>query len=165
MKNKFAFVWLLSMIIPGLLLAQEPPKPKQMHMKMGEKGCAIAAILDQNQQQKWEVLRVNFQKERNEIMAKLKNARLDLQQLMKSQRLPDEGMVSKKLDEIGKLTDQLRRNAHAQKMEFRKLITDEQWQKVQELRKEKPMRHQGMRMRHDGFPGDFPEDCSGDCLH
>ena len=124
-----------------------------------------ASVLDESQMKKWEGLRLNFQKERNEIQAKMKNARLDLQQLMKSQRLPDENAVNKKLDELGKLTDQLRRNVHAQQLEFRKLLTDEQWQKVQELRKDMPSRHRGMGMRHEGFNGGNPEDCPGEWLN
>jgi len=156
MKRNSLWIAAALLLVPALLLAQPGPMhgkkmPAGAKMMLGEK---IRSILNEDQLKKWEALRVDFQKKRNELQAKLKNARLDLRQLMKSKRVPDEKKVYAKLDEIQKLNAQLKRMAIAQQLEFRKLITDEQWQKLKELKRKgmaKMMKHRFER-RHERRP-------------
>ncbi len=152
MKAKGILVVALALLVPALLMAQpkhHPEKPHHGKMMMGKE---ILSILNEDQLAKWQDIRIQYEKQRNELQAKLKNARLDLQQILHSQRVPDERKLNQKLDEIAKYSDQLKRSRIAQQIEFRKLLTDEQWEKIKELKKKQmhkmPGECCGEQMRH-----------------
>ena len=156
MKRKGLLLALVLLLAPAMLMAQPGPMhgKKMMHgakMMIGEK---IRSILTDEQAKKWDDIRIRYAKERNELKAKLKNARLDLHQILSAQRVPDEKKLYAKLDEIQRLENQLKRNRIAQQIEFRKLITDEQWDKLKEMKKKgmkRMMEHRAHRM-HPQMP-------------
>ena len=55
---------------------------------------------------------------------------MDLKQLMNAQRVPDENAIRLKLDEISNYKNELNHLTYAQQIEFRKLISDDQWLKI-----------------------------------
>jgi Spy/CpxP family protein refolding chaperone len=145
MRKVAVFSFMMIFIGVSVALAQQGSMRERLFARWMA-GERIQDILNEDQIRKWDEIRIKFQKERNELRARLRNARLDLQQLLKNQRVPNEKEVYKKLSEITRLTEQLRKNQLAQQIEFRKLLTDEQWQEIQKM---KFQAKKGlMRMRH-----------------
>jgi hypothetical protein len=92
MTNKIILFAVIA-LIPTVLAAQNRQMAKGWRAARGQK--MILSILNDEQQKQWSDISIRHQKQRNEIEAKLKNTRLDLRQLMDSQRLPDETAVQK----------------------------------------------------------------------
>lgn len=137
------------LLIPVILFAQsrQPGNSRSPIQNIQ----AVNSLLDDGQKEKWQKIRIGFQKQRNEIQAKLKNVRIDLNHLLRTQHLPEKNAVNDLLKEIAKFTDQERQIRYEQQLEFRKLISDDQWQKLKELnRKKSSVTHQrrtGLRKR------------------
>lgn len=121
MKKVMLVAGVLLVFIAGNLLAQEG-SPKLMGMLTAE------------QKKQWSDIRYEFAKVRIDVQAKLKAAQLDLRQLMQENKIPNVAEVDKKLAEISRLQSQLKKNRVHQMLKMRKLLTDEQWEKWQEVR-------------------------------
>lgn len=133
--RRLLFIFLMVIfVLPSLLFAQNRQfQQKQNRQKQNPK----ISILDETQRKEWQSIRIEFQKQKNVLKAKLQNARLDLWQLMNEKRIPDENDVNKKLDEIAKYTKEHQQLSYEKQIEFRKLISDDQWQQIQELKKKR----------------------------
>lgn len=135
MKRYFLHGIILSLVLPALLFAQKPKAVKQKRSSGRQVQQSAVSVLDETQKKQWQEIQLNFQKQQNELVAKIKNARLDLRHLMNSRREPDENALNQKLDEISGYMYEKQKLSFAKQIQFRKLISDEQWQKIQEMKK------------------------------
>ncbi len=121
MKRAVGVIVMLVVFAVGTAFAQEVPKE-------------AANLLNPAQKTKIEKLRTDFQKQKIEITAKIRVAQLDLKEMLRSARVPDMAKVDKKQAEISRLKNQLATMRLHHLIAVRKVLTDEQWQKIQELR-------------------------------
>ena len=137
------------LLFPVILFAQT--RQPGNHSSAIQNIKAVNSILDDGQKEKWQKIRIGYQKQRNEIQAKLKNVRIDLNHLLTTQHLPEKNTVNDLLKEIAKFTDQERQIRYEQQLEFRKLISDDQWQKLKKMDRKKSSvtkkRRTGLRKR------------------
>ena len=135
---------LLVFMVSSLFAQDESPK--------------LIAMLTPEQREQWSDIHYKFAKEQIAVQAKLKEAQLDLRRLIQGSKIPNVAEVDKKLAEISSLQSQLKKNQVHQMLELRKLLTDEQWEKWQELRCKIGLRR---RLHKAGRPprcgGHFPE--------
>ena len=136
MRRLFLLFLMLSFIMPAFLFAQNRQSQQKRNSRNLNQNPEMS-VLDEDQKKEWQKIRIDFQKQKNDLKAKLKNARLDLKQLMNDQRVPDENAVNNKLDEIAGYSLEQQKLSHHQQIKFRKLINDEQWQQIQEFKKKR----------------------------
>jgi Spy/CpxP family protein refolding chaperone len=147
MKGKVITALTVGLILPGLLLAGNLKQDRRMAGKRARLQQPILSILDEGQAEEWSKLRLTFEKQRNEISAKLKNSRLELQHLMKSSRLPDEKEVGKLQNDVLQYSNQLQRLRIEQQLALRNILTDEQWAELKDMKKRQRSRPMLNRMR------------------
>ncbi len=121
MKKAVGVIVMLVVFAVGTAFAQEVPKE-------------AANLLNPNQKAKIEKLRTDFQKQKIDLNAKIRIAQLDLKEMLRSARVPDLSKVDKKQAEISRLKNQLAALRLHNLIAVRKVLTDEQWQKIQQLR-------------------------------
>ncbi len=119
MKRVVSLLTILAVFWVGTAFAQQMP-PKE--------------LLKPEQIQKIQKIRTDFQKQQIELKAKLKIATLELRELMRSARVPNVAKVQKKQAEIAKIRSQIAQNRLNQQIAVRKILTDEQWEKMQAMR-------------------------------
>ncbi len=122
MKRVTGILMVLALFWVGTAMAQEMP---------------IRDLLTPDQRAKIQKIHTNYQKQQIELRAKLKIATLDLRQLLRSARVPDVAKVQKKQAEISKIKAEIAQNRINQQIAVRKILTDEQWKKMQALRAER----------------------------
>ncbi len=119
MKRAMSIVALLAVFLVGSAFAQQLP-PKD--------------LLKPDQLKKIEKIRTDYQKQQIELKAKLKVATLELRELLRSARVPDVAKVQKKQAEISRIKAQIAANRLNQQIAVRKILTDDQWKKMQARR-------------------------------
>jgi len=132
MKKAVGVFVILVVFAVGSVFAQVVPKE-------------AANLLNPDQMAKIEKLRTDFQKQKIELNAKIRVAQLDLREMLRSARVPDISKVDKKQAEILRLKNQLATMRLHHLIAVRKVLTDEQWQKIRQLRG--PMMKRGMHKR------------------
>jgi len=135
MKRAVGVIVMLVVFAVGTAFAQEVPKE-------------AANLLNPDQKAKIEKLRTDFQKQKIDLNAKIRVAQLDLKEMLRSARVPDMKKVDKKQAEISRLKNQLATMRLHHLIAVRKVLTDEQWQKIQALRGK--MMKRRMRERMEG---------------
>ena len=116
----------------------------------------ISPVLPLNhddQIQKLEKIRLEEQKDKIELMSKLKIAQLEMCELMKTRGNDD--VVLKKSEELKALRNQMAEIMLRNRLAKRAVYTDEQWEKINQLSKLKKFRHGGRHFQglHKGsFP-------------
>ena len=135
MKRAVGIIVMLIVFAVGSAYAQEFPKE-------------AASLLNPDQKAKIEKLRTDFQKQKIDLNAKIRIAQLDLKEMLRSARVPDMSKVDKKQAEISRLKNQLATLRLHNLIAVRKVLTDEQWQKIQQFRGK--MIKERMRERMEG---------------
>lgn len=121
MKKAIGILALLMVFVAGSVFAQDFPKE-------------AINLLNADQKTKIEKLRTDFQKQQIEQRAQIRIAQLDLKEMLRSSRVPDVSKVDKEQAKISRLKGQLAANRLHFLINVRKVLTDEQWQKIRELR-------------------------------
>jgi Spy/CpxP family protein refolding chaperone len=107
--------------------------------------------LNDGQIKQIEELHFKAEREKLDIRYELEKARLELQQLMIVAQ-PDQNAVFSQLDKIGTIQTKLKKNRVGLMLQIRKLMTPEQWQKMEAVQAEQRMKQRGKR-RGMGGPG------------
>ncbi|NOY77084.1 MAG: hypothetical protein GXO76_04365 [Calditrichaeota bacterium] len=119
-------------------------------------------LLNPTQKAKIEKLRTDFQKQKIELNAKIRVAQLDLREMLRSSRVPDLSKIDKKQAEISRLKNQMATLRLHHLIAVRKVLTDEQWQKIQQFRGSMMKRNMRDRMgkkMHHGMRPPMRERC------
>jgi Spy/CpxP family protein refolding chaperone len=93
-----------------------------------------------------EQLRYEADRARLDLRHAIEKVRLDLEQAMQADR-PDEKAVFALIDRLGELETRLKKNRIGLMLDIRKLLTPEQWQKMEALHARHKMRRRSRRMR------------------
>ncbi len=130
-------------------LAVSAKSPAMMKKVLKEKVGLTDKQIEQIQQ-----LQYKADREKLDIRHEIQKARLDMQQLMQADR-PDKLKVFAKIEKVGDLEVKLKKNRIGLMLEIRKLVTSEQWQKMEMLHAERKMKRSERRKhrRHMGGPG------------
>jgi len=128
-------------------LAVSAKPPAMMKKVLKEKVGLTDKQIEQIQQ-----LQYKADREKLDIRHEIQKARLDMQQLMQADR-PDKLKVFAKIEKVGDLEVKLKKNRIGLMLEIRKLVTSEQWQKMEMLHAERKMKRRERRRRHMGGPG------------
>jgi Spy/CpxP family protein refolding chaperone len=127
-----------------------PPALKKKFMKT-ELG------LNAGQIQKIEELTYRADREKLDIHHELQKARLDLQHLMSTDQ-PNEAKVFSQLEKISKLELKMKKNRVGLMLKIRKLLTREQWEKMEAFQHHRKQRRRERRMRRRlGLPPSAPD--------
>lgn len=122
---KRSLTLLLLFVIPAFLIASPPQKMiKKRMVHSGKAGACEALKLTDEQQAKMHDLKIGFQKRMIPVESQLKLARIELEELIR------EDVSGRKLDaaveKVNELRSQLFKLRIDQRLEVRKLLTDEQ---------------------------------------
>ena len=90
---------------------------------------AVNLNLSEDQIKKLQDLRLEYQKETLELKNALRVKRLELQALLASNEV-DENKASSIVEEIGKLSTDIWKKSIHYRLEMRKILTEEQWNKL-----------------------------------
>jgi Spy/CpxP family protein refolding chaperone len=134
-------------LFAAVIAAAQPMDPGRMAEKLG---------LTDQQVEQMRALQVKHQTDMIMRRAELKIARLELREIMMNAKLNENSALSKQ-DQISKMKSDIARVNLQHKIAMRKILTDEQQKKWQEMRHEMrpgPGRHHGRGGR--GFRGDGP---------
>jgi hypothetical protein len=134
-------------LFASVMAAAQPMNPGRMAGKLG---------LTDQQVEQMRALQVKHQSDMIMRRAELKIARLELREIMMSAKLNENSALSKQ-DQISKMKSDIARLNLQHKIAIRKILSDEQLKKWQEMRHDMrpgPGRHPGRGGR--GFRGDSP---------
>ena len=134
------------------LLAAAGPKgvpPAMMKKVLKEK-----VGLNDQQVEKISQLQYQADREKLDIHHEIQKTRLDLEQHMQADK-PSEAKVFAQIDKIGALETRLKKNRVGLMLKIRKLVTPEQWQKMEEMHAKRKMnrRERRVRKRFEGGQG------------
>ena len=133
------------------LLAAAGPKgvpPAMMKKVLKEK-----VGLNDQQIQKISQLQYQADREKLDIHHEIQKTRLDLEHQMQADK-PSKAKVFAQIEKVGALETRLKKNRVSLMLEIRKLVTTEQWQKMEELHAKRKMmrRERRQRKRFEGGP-------------
>lgn len=138
---------------PGMGMGHGMGMGRGMGMGMRQNWADQLDLTDAQKDQMRE-LRFKHQKEMIKQRADLRVARLELQELIRSDA--DRGTINSKIDEIGKLETSMEKARVANRLDMRSILTPEQREKI----KDRPMMGRGMR-GDGGGPRGMRNDCDG----
>ncbi|HOX44130.1 MAG TPA: periplasmic heavy metal sensor [Myxococcota bacterium] len=148
--RKLAVLVALSMLALPLAALAGPgkggPPPAVMKKIMKDVGLSDGQI------KQIEELHFKAEREKLEIRYELEKARLELQQLMIAAQ-PEQGAVFSQLDKIGAVQTRLKKNRVGLMLQIRKLMTPEQWQKMEAIQAEHRMQKRDKRRGLGGGGG------------
>lgn len=142
----------------GTQLALAQPEPGEVPPVVKKKVLRELGV-DSEQIKKIEELAYRADREKLDIKHELQKAHLDLQHLMSADQ-PNEAAVFKMIEKISGLELKLKKNRVGLMLKIRKLLTREQWEKLELLqadRKAKRRERRRRRMRNFGGPPSVPE--------
>jgi len=145
MKRVVAVLAILSVLVAGSALAQKGPHG--WGLRVGKLLLLRDTLkLTDDQVAKLKDLNLAFQKESTKLQADLKIARLEFFNLISEERVPDVSKAQAKLEEINRLRGRLQKARLSHHIEIRKVLTDEQWKTLKELRFKRACRRMKERM-------------------
>ncbi len=134
MRKLAVFVALSLLALPLAALARPGgPPPAVMKKIMKDIGLTDSQI------KQIEELHFKAEREKLDLRHELAKARLDLQQLMNAAQ-PDQGAIFGQLDRIGAIQVKQKKNRVGLMLQIRKLMTPEQWQKMEVIQAEHRLR-------------------------
>jgi Spy/CpxP family protein refolding chaperone len=119
---------------------------------MGMKGFLAFADeieLTDDQEKQLEALQLKFQMERIDRQAELKKARVELRSLMRDDDAA-ESAVLRQIDVVGDLRTDMQKMQFSHRNEMKAVLTEDQINKLEELRKERRSAHPQMRGQRFG---------------
>ncbi len=139
----------IAAIITGLLLlsplawaqARRGMSPAVMKQTLREQ-----VGLNDEQIEQIEQLRHQADRARLDLRHAVEEVRLDIERAMQADR-PDEKAVLAHIDRLGELETRLKKNRIGLMLDIRKLLTPEQWQKMEALHARHKMRRRSRRQR------------------
>ena len=124
MKRLVSVTVLGIFLLPVLAFANPPPMaPKKIMREIG---------LTEQQIDKVQELRFKADREQIDIRADLDKAHIDIQQLLSVDK-PNQAAVFAQIEKIGGLEIRLKKNRIGLMIEVRKLMTPEQWEKIETI--------------------------------
>ena len=152
MKRMMTVMVMLSMLVlPGLVMARpggrgmRGPNPAMMKKVMKDAGVSEAQI------EKIQKLHFAAEKEVIDLRHQVEKERLDLKQMMQADK-PSKAKVFAKLEKIGALQTQLKKNRVGLALEIRAIVGPEIWEKLEMMRAKHRHGRRGPGMRGEG-PG------------
>ncbi|MBN2279434.1 MAG: hypothetical protein JXQ65_02535 [Candidatus Marinimicrobia bacterium] len=109
-------------------------------MEMGLKGIDLS----EQQQDQIHDLKINFKKSHVQKEADLKLARLELQELIRSENSGKE--LDNAIDEVNKIRNELFKDQVKHRLEVQKILTDEQKEELKKLRCDRGLERREKRM-------------------
>jgi hypothetical protein len=140
-------------LLPVLAFANPPMEAAKNKNKMREIG------LNDQQIEKVQELKFKADRERIDIRSELDKAHLDMQQLLSVDK-PNEAAVFTQIEKIGAIETRLKKNLFGSMLEARKLMTPEQWEKIEMIWAEE----HGKDHRMHGERGDEMQSPAGPAL-
>ncbi len=136
---------------PGGLMGTGPedgePGPEMgMHKGMMKIMLKNKVGLNDEQIDSIQKLKYKADEARIDIEYKIKKERLELQRLMDGDK-PDKARILKQLDKLGVLNTQAMKNRIGLMLDIRALMTPQQWEKMEQLHREKRKMHRRRKMR------------------
>jgi Spy/CpxP family protein refolding chaperone len=140
-------VWSLALVA---LAGPRGGHPAMMKKALKDKVGLSDAQIDQIQK-----LQYQADRDKLDIEHEMRKARLDLEQAMQAER-PDRAKIFGQLDKLGQIETQMKKNRVGLMLEIRKLVSPEQWQKMEELHAEHKMQRRARRMQNRRAGPDAP---------
>jgi Spy/CpxP family protein refolding chaperone len=131
-------------MLVGCLLGWMPVAGAQPGSGAMKKRVLREIGLNEGQIQKVMELTYAADRAKVDIHASVEKARMDLQQMMAADQ-PDRNKVFPQIEAIGKLEVELHKNRIGLMLEIRKLVTPEQWEKLEMIWAKHRMDHRGNR--------------------
>jgi len=129
MKTRLAVVSVLS-AVALLTVCSVYAGPGEMGRGSGlGKGASVWNDLSKEQKDQATVLRLDFMKKANELMAQMGKKRIELLESTSVEK-PDEQAIQKKREEMWALQDAMRNERRAMGSKFRAILTPEQREKI-----------------------------------
>lgn len=113
-------------LVPALAFASPPMEAAKNKRTLREIG------LNDQQIEKIQDLRFKADRERIDIRSELDKAHLEMQQLLSVDK-PNEAAVFNQIEKIGALEIRLKKNLFGSMLGARKLMTPEQWEKIESI--------------------------------
>lgn len=150
MKTRTVIIILTCVLVPGVLFSGIQQKDRR-YFKRGIED-RIMSVLDSAQAKQWAEQRLKFRQEINVLQTSVRNARLELSYLLSSERMPNERAVKNAQGKIDEQTTRLNLKRVEQQLAIRKILTDEQWDKLSEMRKnpDRPRFRRGQMRQRQG---------------
>ncbi len=166
MKKAILILTALALVIPAALLAQPCPAdfPQGRGAGFGGGNCSVdgqhgfrghrggrgmkgggmgafMAFADEleltdGQKDELQTMRLKFQKEKIDQKAELKKAQVDLKALMRDGDASESAVLSQ-IDAVGDLKTDMRKMQYTHRNEMKAVLTEDQQNKIEELRKER----------------------------
>ncbi len=161
MKTK-KIILVSSLLVISTVAVELAASPQQRFKRQHQPMQKIAMLADElalTEEQLTKIQEKQFATAKTAIdtRSKIQVAELELRKLMHD-KAADETKIKNKIKEIGALKTELRLNLVEGRLAVKKVLTDEQLEKLQSIRKDRAknrMNRRGRQFRHPGHRGNF----------